>query len=48
MWPSQRDNFHVDVFSAALDWMARHGTIDSVVPLDNNDFRCFVEDPDTF
>jgi hypothetical protein len=48
MWPSERYNFHLDVFSTALDWMARHGTIDSVVLLDDNDYRCFVEHPDTF
>ena len=48
MWPSQRYNIHLDVFAMALEWMARHGIADSIVPLDNKDYRCFAEHPDTF
>lgn len=48
MWPSKRYNFHLDMFTMALDWMARHGTTDSVVSIDNDANRCFAEHPDTF
>jgi hypothetical protein len=48
LWRSGRYVTHLDVVALATSWMAEHGTADSVVPIDNDEYLCFAEHPESF
>ena len=48
MYRSKRFVEHPDVLGMALKWMADHGTSDSVVPMADDELRCFAEWPESF
>ena len=39
---------HVDVLGKKLDWMTSHGTSDSIVAYDEEEFSCFAHFPESF
>ena len=39
---------HVDVLGKTLDWMTSHGTSDSIVAYDEEEFSCFAHFPESF
>jgi len=45
---SKRFVAHIDVFGRILQWIANHGTTDSVAIINEDDIRCLAEFPDTF
>ena len=48
LYRSKRFVTHVDVVGKGLDWMASHGSSDSMVQLDEEDWLCFVQHPESF
>jgi len=45
---SKRFVLHTDVLGKALKWMTSHGTSDSIVAQDKEEFACFVQFPESF
>ena len=45
---SKRFVTHTDVFGSATKWMVSHGTNDSVISMNENDYQCFVAWPESF
>ena len=45
---SKRFVTHTDVFGSATKWMVSHGTNDSVISMNENDYQCFVAWSESF
>jgi len=48
LYRSRRFVPHVDVLGQALAWMTSHGSSDSVVALNKEEFLCFAQFPESF